>query len=300
MNILFMRLILHQIMLPRVKRSTNDSQSTPFTLVTLPCSPLLFPKPDIEKVEDGNDIFQAYEWRFRMPQIKPAELGVYDGPPGLLNMDAPPYPLPYEWGNAYYSFVYGPTKHVVVSAYSAMEPGSQQHDWLVSEFETVDRTVTPWVIVTIHVPLYNTFALHKHDLQIIAAREHLEPLLVRYQVNLVLTGHIHAYQRTHNVALGNLTKTGPIHITVGAGGRKCDAPYKAEDQEPWLIKRDASYYGYGRLDIHNHTHAYWKWIPLSPSDKHDYNFVKNHEDVHLPQLEHDELMIENQYFVNQQ
>jgi hypothetical protein len=248
-------------------------------------------------MEDSNEIFQAYEWRFRMPQIKPAELGLYDGPPGLLNMDAPPYPLPYEWGNAYYSFDYGPAKHIIVSAYSSMEPDSVQYQWLVETMESVDRSITPWVLVTIHVPIYNTFALHKHDLQIFAAQEHLEPLLVKYNVNLVFTGHIHAYQRTANVASGSVTPTGPIHITIGAGGRKCDAPFKTEEPEEWIVKRDASYYGYGRFDIFNQTHAQWKWIPLSSSDVHAYNFVKGEEETHLPQLEHDELMIENQYFL---
>jgi hypothetical protein len=212
-------------------------------------------------------------------------------------MDAAPYPLPYEWGNAYYSFVYGPAIHIVVSAYSSMEPNSIQYNWLVEELESVDRRLTPWVLVTIHVPLYNTFALHPHDPQIVAAREHFEPLFVKYHVNLIFTGHIHAYQRTANVANDTLTKTGPIHITIGAGGRQCDAPYKTEEPEAWIVKRDASYYGYGTLEIVNATHANWKWIPLSPSDKHDYNEVKN-EDVQLPQLKHDQLVVENQFFLS--
>ena len=154
-----------------------------------------------------------------MPQVHPPQLGVYEGPDGLLNMDAPPYPLPYEWGNAYYTFEYGPALHVVVSAYSNMDPGSTQYTWLVEQLEAVDRTITPWVLLTIHVPIYNTFALHKHDLQIVAAREHLEPLLVKYNVNVVFTGHIHAYLRTANVAMEELVETGPIHITIGAGGK---------------------------------------------------------------------------------
>jgi hypothetical protein len=72
---------------------------------------------DIDKQENGNEIFQAYETRFRMPQVHPPELGVYNRPLGYLNMDAARYPLPYEWGNAYYSFVYGPAIHIVLSAY---------------------------------------------------------------------------------------------------------------------------------------------------------------------------------------
>lgn len=221
---------------------------------------------DIDKQPNGDEIFQAYETRFRMPQLQPAELGVYDGlKKGPLNMDAPPYPLPYEWGNAYYSFTYGPARHIIINVYSDIDPGSVQYNWIVEELESVDRSETGWVLVTLHVPIYNTFDLHHHDLQIKAAQDHIEPLLVKHNVNVVFNGHIHAYQRTANVAMGKLDPRGPIHITIGAGGRQCDAPFKNETAEEWIVSRDASYYGYGTFAIFNRTHAEWKWIPLSPS-----------------------------------
>lgn len=254
---------------------------------------------DIDKQENGHELFQAYEARFRMPQVYPPEIGTFDGPAGLLNMDAPPYPLPYEWGNAYYFFDYGPAKHIVLSAYSNMNPGSKQYIWLISELLKVDRNITPWVLVTIHVPIYNTFGLHLHDLQIKAAKEHLEPLFVQYHVNVVFTGHIHAYLRTANVAMDEVTETGPLHITIGAGGRNCDAPFKSEEPEPWVVQRDASIYGYGKFQIFNATHAEWRWIHLSASDNFDYNRVKGNDDIHLPQLDHDEHILENQYFLAQ-
>jgi hypothetical protein len=230
-----------------------------------------------------------------MPQVRPAELGVYDGPPGYMNMDAPPYPLPYEWGNAFYSFVYGPALHIVLSAYSSMEPDSTQYDWLIKELAGVDRAVTPWVLVTLHVPLYNSFSSHPHDLQITAARDHLEKLFIKYHVNLIFTGHIHAYQRTENVAHDRVTEDAPIHITIGAGGRQCEAAYNSAEAEDWVANRDASYYGYGKFTIFNHTHAEWKWIPLS--DERDYNTVEG-ENVQLPQLHHDQLVLENQFFLS--
>lgn len=227
---------------------------------------LISPFTDIEKQEYGTEIFQAYENRFRMPSVRPAELGVCECP-GLLNMDRPPYPLPYDWGNAYYSFDYGPAKHIVVSAYSAMGPASAQYMWLVQKLSSIDREVTPWVLLTIHTPLYNTFDRHLHDPQIAAAKEHLEYLMVEHHVNLVFTGHIHAYQRTANVAMGKLDRKGPMHITIGAGGRQCDAAFNHETPEEWIEKRDASYFGYGRISIFNKTHAEWRWIPLSISGK---------------------------------
>jgi len=253
---------------------------------------------DIDKQYAGNEIFLAYEHRFRMPRLKPPELGVYDGDckEGKMNMDAPPYPLPYEWGNSYYAFTYGPARHVIVNAYSDMTPGSTQYEWLVAELASVDREKTPWVLLTMHPPIYNTFALHHHDPQIFAAKEHLEPLFVEYNVNLVLTGHIHAYQRTDYVAFGNVTDTGPMHITIGAGGRKCDAPFTNKEPEEWIKTRDASMYGYGRITIQNETHAEWRWIPIAPSELHGYNQVEGQDDLRLPSLDHDKVIIENQHY----
>ena len=253
---------------------------------------------DIDKQWAGNEIFLAYEHRFRMPRLKPPELGTYEGDckDGNMNMDAPPYPMPYEWGNSYYAFTYGPARHVIVNAYSDMSPNSTQYKWLDAELASIDRSKTPWVFLTIHPPLYNTFALHHHDPQIFAAQEHLEPLFVKYHVNLVLTGHIHAYQRTDYVAFGNVTDTGPMHITIGAGGRKCDAPFTNKEPEEWIKARDASMYGYGRITVHNETHAEWRWIPIAPSELHDFNQVRGEDDLKLPSLNHDKVMIENQHF----
>jgi Calcineurin-like phosphoesterase len=41
---------------------------------------------DINKLADRDEIFLGYEHRFRMPRVKKAELGLYDGPKGPLNM----------------------------------------------------------------------------------------------------------------------------------------------------------------------------------------------------------------------
>jgi hypothetical protein len=225
-----------------------------------------------------------------MPQLRPAELGTLESTSGdILNMNEPPYPLPYEWGNAYYSFDYGPAKHVVISAYSSMEPDSQQYRWLVQELDGIDRELSPWVLVTIHVPLYNTYKAHLRDAQILAAQEHLEPLFVQHRVNMVFAGHIHAYQRTKPVAFGKASPTGPIHVTVGASGRQCcRTAFLNKEPENWVAERDGSHYGYGQLTIYNKTHGEWQWIPTSFPD------MKESDD--LPPR--DVVMMENQYFSN--
>lgn len=253
---------------------------------------------DIDKYPDRNEIFLAYENRFRMPQVKPAELGVYDGPSGSLNMDRPPYPLPYDWGNSFYSFSYGPAHIIMINAYTSMEPNSTQHRWIIQELKSVDRTVTPWVLAVLHVPLYNTFDLHHHDLQMIAAKQHLEPIFVQHGVNLVFTGHLHAYLRTAAVVMEEVVATGPIHITVGAGGRNCEAPFQSEVPEPWVGVRDATYYGYGMFRIKNRTTAVWDWIHTGDTDKNrTYNEV-GHSDQTLPRgPPRDRVVIQNQFFL---
>ena len=252
---------------------------------------------DIDKQYSRKEIFLGYEHRFRMPRVQPPELGLYEGEDERLNMDAPPYPLPYEFGNSYYAFTYGPARHVVVNAYSDMSPGSTQYEWLKEELASIDRERTPWVLLTMHPPIYNTFALHHHDPQIFAAREHLEPLMIEHHVNIIFTGHIHAYQRTDYVAFNATIPTGPMHITIGAGGRACAAPFTNKEPEQWLMKRDATMYGYGRFVIENATFAEWQWIPISPSEKQDYNQVRGKDELHLPSLDHDKVMVENQYHV---
>jgi acid phosphatase type 7 len=251
---------------------------------------------DIDKPLQGNQIFASYEARFRMPRIQPAELGTYDDPVGRINMDRPPYPLEYQFGNAYYAFQYGKTHQIFISSYSAMEPGSKQYEWLIKELQGVNRKETPWLIVTYHVPIYNTFQEHQQDYQRFKTQQYIEPLLVEYKVNLVFNGHIHAYLRTKPVAFGNLTKTGPIHIVMGAGGRNAKAEFLSEEPEEWVAVRDATTYGYGLLEICNKTHARWDWIHTGQESDHNAVFKK---DIILPPGGMDHTYFVNQYFLQE-
>ena len=252
---------------------------------------------DIDKYEHGDEIFLAYERRFRMPRAHQPRLGKFVGEDGRLNMDRPPYPLPYEYGNAYYSFIYGSVHWIVLSSYSAMEPDSVQYQWLIRELSRVDRTKTPWLMVMFHCPLYNSFSVHQRDTQIIKAREFFEPLLVKHRANMVFNGHIHAYLRTKNVAHQSVNATGPMHVVVGAGGRDAHAPFLHEEPEEWVAVRDAALYGYGMLEILNQTHARWDWVHTGNAT--DHNVLVNHEGLELPLGGADHIVLENQYFMKE-
>ena len=106
------------------------------------------------------EIFQAFELRFKMPQIRPAIRGLYEGE---INWGAYHYPLEYDYGNSFYSWKYGGVHNIMLNPYTRMDPDSRQYQWLIQALEQVDRTVTPWLLVSIHVPLYNTFNDHHRD-----------------------------------------------------------------------------------------------------------------------------------------
>lgn len=56
---------------------------------------------------------------------------------------------------------------------------------------------TPWVLVAIHAPWYHTYKGHYKEVE--CMRQAYEPLLVAHQVDLVLSGHVHAYERSKPV-----------------------------------------------------------------------------------------------------
>eukprot|EP00978_Attheya_sp_CCMP212_P009356 scaffold22106_cov64-Attheya_sp.AAC.3 len=243
------------------------------------------------------DIFFCYEERFRMPQFKKAEIiPVRD--PGPLSMAKVPYPYDYEYGNSYYSFTYGPSFHIVINSYASMEPDSKQYAFVKNSLSSVDRSVTPWVFVMMHVPIYNTFLFHQRDKQRIAALTHMEPLFVKYNVNLVLTGHVHAYLRTKNVAFGKLDKKGPVHIIVGDAGHQAWAPFLNPTPEEWVAMRDGSIFGYGTIEIYNNTHLKWDWVQTGTESDHNVHCIrKNSGCVELPPGGEDQFFLENQYFL---
>lgn len=100
--------------------------------------------------------------------------------------------------------------------------------------------------------------------------EDMEPLFRGYGVNLVLSGHNHAYVRTHSLMYGNATVDtsgrSPIYLTVGTGGDSHSAGPIYDTPEPWVAARDHSTFGAGRLEVVNATHALWERLLVEDDD----------------------------------
>jgi hypothetical protein len=90
-------------------------------------------------------------------------------------------------------------------------------------------------------------------------RLHMEPLLYRYGADLILSGHVHAYERHHATYKGERNPCGPVFLNLGDGGNREGAYIPWRDPQPaFSAFREASF-GTGSLRLVNYTHALYNW-----------------------------------------
>ena len=112
----------------------------------------------------------------------------------LFNMD----------GKLYYTF--SPKPNIRFFALESTYPVPEQIQWLENELKA---SSSDWKIVFFHHPLYSSGDRHGSDLRL---RDVLEPLFVKYDVSVVLTGHDHFYERVK-------PQKGIAYFVVGSGGQ---------------------------------------------------------------------------------
>jgi predicted MPP superfamily phosphohydrolase len=107
-------------------------------------------------------------------------------------------------GKLYYSF--SPQPNIRFFAFDSTYPEPEQIRWLEKELAA---STDDWKIVYFHQPLYSSGQTHGSDLQL---REVLEPLFLKHNVSVVLSGHDHVYERVK-------PQKGIAYFVVGSGGR---------------------------------------------------------------------------------
>ncbi|PIA27162.1 hypothetical protein AQUCO_08300098v1 [Aquilegia coerulea] len=182
------------------------------------------------------------------------------------------YPVPYKASGStapfWYSIKRASAYIIVLSSYSAYGKYTPQFKWLEAEFPKVNRSETPWLIVLMHSPWYNSYNYHYMEGE--TMRVMYEPWFVKYKVDMVFAGHVHAYERSerisnvaYNIVNGVCTpihdQSAPVYITIGDGGNlEGLATNMTEPQPKYSAYREASF-GHAILDIKNRTHAYYSW-----------------------------------------
>jgi predicted MPP superfamily phosphohydrolase len=109
----------------------------------------------------------------------------------------------------------------------ALGPGSKQYRWL--EQVLTHSAKKAWLFVAVHEPVYSTGAHGQIEEQVKA----LEPLFLKYKVDLVLQGHDHNYERTLPVKEGMPDQQGITYVTLGGGGSQL---YIQRGNEDWSAK----------------------------------------------------------------
>jgi 3',5'-cyclic AMP phosphodiesterase CpdA len=120
----------------------------------------------------------------------------------------PPRNNPQDTGR-YYSFDWGNIHFVALNSELYYEDGGgspeEQKTWLELDLRETHRF---WKIAFLHRPLYSS-SNHGSDEKI---RKDLEPVFVRYKVDVVFSGHDHNYERTAPIE-------GVTYVVSGGGGK---------------------------------------------------------------------------------
>ncbi|KAI8472276.1 MAG: Metallo-dependent phosphatase-like protein [Monoraphidium minutum] len=180
----------------------------------------------------GGSVFAAYNARYPIPQSanplrQTAPLKMVDNSTVLK---------PSEATNMYYAYsLPGVARFIFITSYIPSDhygSGTAQYKWLERELKRFNRKKTPWVVLNMHAPWYTSWAGSFKDTE--CMRLTYEPLLLKYGVDLVFNGHTHSYERFLPVYNNTKADCGPIHITVGMGGKPGNPPdgVAALDNEP--------------------------------------------------------------------
>ena len=153
----------------------------------------------------GGSKSKDFEQKFEVP-YKPlldagikfyACLGNHDNPNErlykLFNMD----------GASYYTYKKGNVQFFVLDS-NYMDP--KQLAWLESQLKSAGSS--DWKICYFHHPLYSSGRFHGPATDL---RQVLEPLFIKYGVNVVFAGHEHVYERVH-------PQHGIYYFTEGSSG----------------------------------------------------------------------------------
>ncbi|KAA8536066.1 hypothetical protein F0562_028544 [Nyssa sinensis] len=182
------------------------------------------------------------------------------------------YHVPYKASGStapfWYSIKRASAYIIVLSSYSAYGKYTPQYTWLEEELPKVNRSETPWLIVLMHSPWYNSYNYHYMEGE--TMRVMYEPWFVKYKVDVVFAGHVHAYERServsniaYNIVNGICApvsdQSAPVYITIGDGGNiEGLATNMTNPQPKYSAFREASF-GHAVFDIKNRTHAYYSW-----------------------------------------
>ena len=163
-------------------------------------------------------------------------------------------------GNFRFSWSYASAFFISFDTEHDFSAGSPQVAWFAATLAAVNRSVYPWLFVTMHHPILSSDSDEVPDhIPGGPLSRVLEPLLLKYKVDVVFQGHQHVYERTASVFNGTVVQlpdasnvyhapAAPIYIVQGTSGAVLDGN-KWIAPTNWSLVREGNYYGFGRMSL---------------------------------------------------
>ena len=108
---------------------------------------------EIEIDDESRQPFLHYRNRFKMPQWKD-EATLEVEPFETDKWKTYEFDVKYDGGSSYYSFNVGLCHIIAINAYNT-HPEHLQEDFVTEDLAQVNKSITPFILVFIHAPLYN-------------------------------------------------------------------------------------------------------------------------------------------------
>lgn len=206
----------------------------------------------------------------------------YLGLQGYRNRWFMPYDFPLDRPGGqeayWYTFTRGPLRVIGLNSESHLDialVSPDQLTWLKNALQEAQRTRKqhPWVFVMLHRPLYCTSTRHTECGTFAGwLRDWLEDLFMQYRVDLVVTAHMHNYERTtplyKNIPYpGHHNASAPVYIINGAAGCREGLSSFTETAPDWSANRVHDM-GYALMSV-NMNSLTWKWFTSSDNVMRD-------------------------------
>jgi len=190
--------------------------------------------------------------------------------------------LYYSFNHGYAHWIFGNADGDLLTELSFPVVSTAFKNWLQADLAKANnnRKNTPWIIVVMHRPLYCSQT--EEDTQFDCTlgcdylKKHLEDIFYNYNVDLILYGHRHSYERFYPVYKGIPEKNynnprAPVQIINGAAGNREDleSPY-SDPPSAWTVYRNNKDYGYSIINIYNETNLDMTYYSSANKQELDY------------------------------
>ncbi|KAK5580708.1 hypothetical protein RB653_000732 [Dictyostelium firmibasis] len=171
----------------------------------------------------------------------------------------------------WYSYDYNGVHFTSISSEDSFIPFSDQHSWIENDLKQY-RNSNPngWLVMYSHRPFYCNakFGWCNEEDEKSGKRlyvDSLEYLLYKYNVDLFISGHCHAYEKSSpvykNKVMGSYQDPkATVHVVIGTGGNKGGQLEEWYELQPWTNGFKSSLNGYGLLNVLNSTTLKWEFI----------------------------------------